>query len=191
MILGVADLDVAAERLRREHGLTSLPGGRHPTGTVNRVVPLEPPEYLELLAGGWVTELVAAGDRFVGWCVLPDDIDVDAARLGLAVEQSSVERPDGTTLTYRYAATGEDDGLPFLGVADEDPAERRARFRRMFEDAAHPSGAQRFASIEVAADERTVRDWFGDELPVRVVDGDPGVRAVAIAGARGELVLRP
>ena len=55
----------------------------------------------------------------------------------------------------------------------------------------HPARAARFASelepaigwIEVAGDAERLRGWLGEaELPVRVVDGSPGVRAVAIAG---------
>jgi hypothetical protein len=43
------DIDAAAERLRREHGLGPLPGGRLQGGVTNRIVPLEPPVFLELL----------------------------------------------------------------------------------------------------------------------------------------------
>src|SRR3990170_2594576 len=46
VIYGVVDVDATAERLRREHGLGSLPGGRHLGGTTNRLVPLEPPTFL-------------------------------------------------------------------------------------------------------------------------------------------------
>ncbi len=41
VVLAVSDLDEAAERLRRDHGLASVPGGVHPGwGTGNRIVPL-------------------------------------------------------------------------------------------------------------------------------------------------------
>jgi hypothetical protein len=62
VIYGTRDLDAAAERLRAEHGLGSVVGGRHGGGTVNRVVPLEPPLYLELLA---VADLSGAEARLV------------------------------------------------------------------------------------------------------------------------------
>ena len=191
VLLGVRDLEAAAERLRIEHGLHAVPGGRHPAGTSNWIVPLEPPQYLELIAGAWVEKYVVDGDRLVDWCVLPDDIEAVAARLGLEVNTGSVERPDGTTMTYRFAMTDAEDGLPFFGVADEEPDVRRARFQRMFEAAGHPSGARRFAWIEIGADSDQVREWLGDELPVRVVDGERGVRAVGIATDDGpELVIR-
>jgi hypothetical protein len=42
--------------------------------------------------------------------------------------------------------------------------------------------------IEVAGDEARLRDWLGGaELPVRVVPGDPAVRAIGI----GEREFRP
>jgi hypothetical protein len=49
----------------------------------------------------------------------------------------------------------------------------------------------RLTAVEVSADEHALRDWVGD-LPgsVRVVDGPPGVRAVAVAGAGGVEVIR-
>jgi hypothetical protein len=50
VIVAVADLDVAAAALEREHGLASVAGGRHPGhGTGNRIVPLGD-SYLELMA---------------------------------------------------------------------------------------------------------------------------------------------
>ena len=68
VIVVVDDLDAAAARLLDEHGLASLPGGRHEGhGTGNRIVPLGP-DYLELMAvvdadeavgsplGAWVAE---------------------------------------------------------------------------------------------------------------------------------------
>ncbi|MGZ8620620.1 MAG: VOC family protein, partial [Actinomycetota bacterium] len=50
VVYAVRDLEVAARRCLEEHGLVSIPGGRHPRwGTANRIVPLGQ-TYLELLA---------------------------------------------------------------------------------------------------------------------------------------------
>src|SRR5512142_3281084 len=50
VVLAVDDLDRAAARLEREHGLASYAGGRHARGgTANRIVPLGS-QYLELMA---------------------------------------------------------------------------------------------------------------------------------------------
>ena len=68
VIYGVTDIDAAAERLRCEHGLGSVPGGVHLGGTTNRVVPLAPPVFLELLGVG-DPALAEATDRVVGQTV--------------------------------------------------------------------------------------------------------------------------
>jgi hypothetical protein len=44
--------------------------------------------------------------------------------------------------------------------------------------------------VEVGGDAERLRDWLGgEELPIRVVDGVPGVRRVAITTSDGELVI--
>jgi Glyoxalase-like domain len=43
------DLDATAAAVRDLLGLGSVPGGVHPGGTYNIIVPLGPPAYLELL----------------------------------------------------------------------------------------------------------------------------------------------
>ena len=49
-VLAVADLDGAGERIFREHGLASVPGGVHPAwGTANRIIPMGA-DYLELIS---------------------------------------------------------------------------------------------------------------------------------------------
>jgi hypothetical protein len=56
--------------------------------------------------------------------------------------------------------------------------------------AGHGVRVDGIAWIEVAGDADRLDEWLGgDELPVRVVDGSPGIRAVAIATAGGELVI--
>jgi hypothetical protein len=50
VIWAVADLDEAGERFDHELGLRSFFGGVHPEGTANRIVPLRPPQYIELIA---------------------------------------------------------------------------------------------------------------------------------------------
>jgi hypothetical protein len=79
----------------------------------------------------------------------------------------------------------EDASLPFF-IAWDDPARHPA-----LEPVAHENQPNGIAWIEIAADETRLKEWLGpDDLPVTVVGGEPGVRAVAIATARGEIVLR-
>src|SRR3954452_7125244 len=97
-IWATSDLDVAAARFEREHGLTATGGGRHEgMGTHNRIVPLGE-GYLELLAVADAAEaarsaigravqrrIVAVGDGLLGWAVAVDDVTPHAERLGIGI----------------------------------------------------------------------------------------------------------
>src|SRR3954468_20490592 len=90
-IWATSDLDVAAARFEREHGLTAAGGGRHEgMGTHNRIVPVGG-GYLGVLAIADAGEAAASPlGRFVdaaiegwmGWAVVVDDVDAVAERLG-------------------------------------------------------------------------------------------------------------
>ena len=196
VVLGVRDLEAAATRLEDQHRLTAVPGGRHEAaGTHNRIVPLGD-AYLELLAvedeaavqtspfGRWVLERIAGADTWLGWCLRTDDLDGVCARLGL--EPMAMQRG---TLSWRIAGVQrvwEDPSLPFFIQWDvpDDQLPGRAGGPTSASDA-------RLSALEVAGDEATVRAWAGD-LPgsVRIVDGPPGILAVAVAGAAGVEVIR-
>ncbi len=201
VVLAVPDLDAAGTRILNELGLGSLPGGRHPGwGTGNRIVPLGH-DYVELLAvvdpleaesspiGRWISNVSRSGDRFVAWCVSTDDIEGVAERLGLAITRGSRSLPDGRSLTWRSAAfdlIADHPDLPFFiswdGPLELHPGRARAEHR------VEPNG---IAWIEVAGDHGRLHGWLGgDDVPVRVVGGQPGVRAIGIATAQGEIVLR-
>src|SRR5205085_10332696 len=115
VIRAVRDLDGAGARMLADHGLASVPGGRHVgMGTANRIVPLGD-VYLELIGvvdvdeaagsplGAWVSSATAAGDRWGGWVAATDDLESVAARHGLEVLDGSRERPDGLTVRWRMA----------------------------------------------------------------------------------------
>ena len=200
VILGVQDLDRAADRLREHYGLDSLEGGRHPGwGTANRIVPLGL-NYIELLGavdreeashsflGRRLLEQTQAGDRLIGWCVAPESVEAVASRLGLAVGTGRRERPDGTVLSWRSAgleAAMTQEFLPFFiswtvprelhpGLA---PAQHRIR----------PTG---LAWVELSGDPDRLAGWLGgEEAPVRWAQGPPGVRAAGIATEQGDIVL--
>jgi hypothetical protein len=201
VVLAVRDLDASAERLWRDHGLASLPGGRHPAwGTANRIVPLGP-DYVELLAvvdestalgsrlGRTIRELSAGGDRWFSVCLADDEIDDTARRLGIAVAPGSRSLPDGAVIRWRGAGIDEDRELsmPFF-IAWDGPQERHPGRMRV----EHRLPVTGIAWVEVAGDAERLDAWIGgDDLPFRVADGDPGVRAVAIGRAGGDpLVLR-
>jgi hypothetical protein len=203
VVLAVADLDASADRLLAEHGLASVPGGRHRAwGTGNRIVALGE-TYIELLAvvdeavadttdvGRFLRAFVADGDRWFAVCLADDDLDRTAARLGLHVVSGVRERPDGTTLRWRSCGFEDDPErvarLPFF-IDWDVPAGLHPG--RTADD--YVGSASGIARIEMGDDGRLV-DWLGDagrDLPIRMVDGRPGVRRVVLATTDGgELVL--
>jgi glyoxalase-like protein len=136
VVVAVRDLDAAAARLAAEHGLTALPGGRHPgAGTANRIVPLgdaylelmaivEPDEAATSLFGRLVAQRLERGEGVAAWCVRPDDLESAAAERGLELAAASRVRPDGVELRWRLAGVAEaiaDPSRPFLIAWDVPP----------------------------------------------------------------------
>ena len=201
VIVAVRDLETAAARLRAEHGLEALPGGRHPGhGTANMIVPLGP-DYLELMAvvdadeaaasalGRFVVEFVAAGpDRPMAVCLRTDDIAAVGSRLGLEPLAMTRTRPDGVTLAWHLAGLDGALGperLPFFIEWHVDPADHPGRGA-----ASHEQAVSGLAWVEVGADPETLSTRLGGaHVPLRVVDGPPGPQRVAVATPAGDLVI--
>jgi hypothetical protein len=188
VIYACADLAAAAARVEAELGVAAGGGGRHERiGTHNRIVPLGG-GYLELLAVADPAEaaasdlgravqarIAATGDGLMGWAVAVDAVEPVAARLGTAI--STIAR---SGLTARLTGVAEAMRAPYLpffiardpGVAD--PAGSRGV----------RGGAGGIAWVEVSGDAARLEAWLGGaSLPVRVVEGAPGVRAMG-AGER-------
>jgi hypothetical protein len=116
VIMGVSDPVRVAAALRERFGLGTIPGGLHPGGTRNWLIPLEPPQYLELL---YVAdrEVVATGpsagllardlttDPLFAWALRTDDIDAVGRRLNIAPMPGSVQNPDGSHARWRVVRT--------------------------------------------------------------------------------------
>ncbi|MGZ8580002.1 MAG: VOC family protein [Actinomycetota bacterium] len=199
VVLAVSDLDRAGERLRREHGLASVPGGVHPRwGTGNRIVPLGD-DYLELLAvvdleigrstapGRALLEMTSDGrDRWLSVCLLADDIESVAARTDLSVQPGSRLTPDGSELRWRGAGFDDDarePWLPFFIAWDVPSAMHPGRL-----PVRHDVEVTGIAGVHLVGDAARLRAWLGpegDPLPIDVVEGEPGVRAVALSVADG------
>jgi len=134
VLLAVRYLDAGAAWIRERHGLTALPGGRHPgAGTANLIVPLGD-DYLELIAivdpaeaaaSPLAARLAAApesGASLATWAVRVTDLDAVKQRLsdaGVATAgplPGSRRRPDGVLLEWRTlrVGTGEEPALPFF-----------------------------------------------------------------------------
>jgi hypothetical protein len=201
VVLGVTDLDATAARLFDELGLASIPGGRHVAwGTANRIIPLGD-DYIELLAvvdpnvasehdfGRFMQALTANGDHWFTICLADDDLDGTASRLGLDVVTGERERPDGSVVRWRSCGLEDPERaswMPFF--IDWDVPLSLHPGRAQVEHRVRPSG---LAWIAMGDDGRLV-DWLGaagDGLPIRIVDGEPGVHAVAVASSAGELLL--
>lgn len=191
------DLEEGAARLEQQHGLKFLPGGRHPGGTVNMVAPLEPPQYLELLAveevGDALTReietVLASGRTLLDWGIAVDDIEVVAKRLGRDTDAGSIAAADGSTSSWRFVEY-DDASLPFFIAYDGAPDACLRRWQERVREA----GNERFGGftfVEVGGDPEAMRAWLGDaDLPVRFAGGEPGLRGVGITGPKGEIVLR-
>ncbi len=135
VIWAVPAIAPAAEALRRDHGLITLPGGVHPAwGTRNAIVPLAG-AYLELVEVAdpeaprvgftrRVAEVAAAGGGLALWCARVDDIQREAAARGYAVVPGIRENADGTVLSWQVAgmpAACATPVLPFL-IQWDDPS---------------------------------------------------------------------
>jgi len=196
VVLLVRDVDTSAARLSEQFGLESCDGDTLTSGTRTRIVPLQLPQYIELLGvvrGGdtpltsWLaSRLAERGDHFAAWAVRADDIEREAARLN-----STPESGHGATLRWRTLRpdVADADHLPFFIEYDGDSAMEylRAQAQRV-NSPARPGG---FAWLEVATDSAALAAWLGpNELPIRIASGPRGVRAAAIDSPSGILQLR-
>ena len=203
VILATRDIDATSARLERDHGLSSLEGGRHAGhGTGNRIVPLGS-AYIEIMGivdeaeaaaspmGSWIREQTAHGDRIAALCLRTDapGFDATAERLALRPLSMSRDAPGGVTLSWRLAGLPEamaDPSHPFFIDWQVPPEHHPARG-----PAPHRVEPDGFAWVELAGDPEAIRGRLGGDVPgVRVVEASqPGVRAaVALAGG-GEIVL--
>jgi hypothetical protein len=186
VIYGTADLDVAQQRIEAVLGLEVLPGGHHVgQGSHNRIVPLGG-GYLELMAiddreeaatnpFGQVLLEVLEIEGLVAYAVQVDDIQAVAERLGTLL--FTVRRDTlGAYVTGVPEALREPTLPFFIGSNERGPRPG---------DAGDAGG---LTWVEVAGDGTRLRDWLGGaELPVRVVAGEPAVRAIGI----GDREFRP
>ncbi len=204
VILASADIHATSVRLERDHGLASLPGGRHEGhGTGNRIVPLGD-AYIEIMGvvdeaeaaaspmGAWLRDQTAAGDRLAALCLRTDGPGLGeiAGRLGLRPLLMSRDAPGGVTLSWRLAGLPEAMADPsrtfFIDwhiPGDQHPARGAAPHR------VEPAG---FAWVELAGDPAAIRDWLAADVPgVRITEAPaPGLRAAVALTPGGEIPLQ-
>lgn len=183
VIVATGDLDAAVARLEGEHGLRATGGGRHEgLGTHNRIIPLGG-GYLEILALADPAEaarsplgralaaaLARTGEGLMGWAVAVDDVLPIAERLGTPV--STIVRQGLSARLTGVLEAMATPFLPFFIARDEG-----------IEDPGASGGAGGIEWLELAGDPDRLDAWLrGTRLPVRMIEGEPAVRGVAING---------
>jgi catechol 2,3-dioxygenase-like lactoylglutathione lyase family enzyme len=181
VIYSTDDLDAAATRIEAELGLEVVAGGRHDGhGTHNRIVPLGG-GYLELLAiadpdeaatspigGALLARLAEAGDGLFAWAIAVDDVASVADRLGEAITEVTRQGLSARLVGVARAFGGT--ALPFFIERDEG-----------ISDPGAGGGAGGITWVELACDREALERRLGEsDLPVRVVDGPPGLHAMGI-----------
>jgi catechol 2,3-dioxygenase-like lactoylglutathione lyase family enzyme len=198
VIYAVADLPTAVARFSEEFGLQATGGGEHrELGTRNRIVPVGAGQYIELMAVAdeqpqhplamMLAGLVEDGDRWMGLCLRPENLDEVAGRLSIAVTPAERQNPDGEVLQWRLAgieAALGPERLPFF--IDWQGAEER--LDRENDEKAHADG---IAWVEYGGDPARIEEWtLGHDLRLRVVAGEPGPRAIAFKRGPDVVVVR-
>jgi hypothetical protein len=202
VIIASKDLDATAQNLRNKFGLVALPGGTHPTGTANRVVPLEAPQYIELLGigqeellrshqfGERLLHALQQGDSLFGWAVCPDDILAESARLGRPLVPGRLESEDGEVGHWHNIFPDIEDfeRLPFfIKYSNVDSDRRQAGYA----EANSPAQPGAISWLEVGDDREELTSWLGpNSLPLRFNTDPPGFYALAINSPSGEIVIR-
>jgi hypothetical protein len=196
------DLDGAIAEWRGR-GFTALPGGRHPRGSVNALIPFADGAYIEIIAFPepqedffWWRVLRKDGPGPIDLALLPEELDAalaqaDAAGLGYEPAQAGGrKRPDGETLVWRTARPGKTD-LPFF-CFDVTP-----RPLRVPAAPRHANGATGFGAISLAVADLSASTRRWEALTGRTattIGALPGLDATAATldlGATRLVLLAP
>ncbi len=200
VIYGVVDADAACDRLREQFGLGSVPGSEHLGGTTNRIVPLGPQCFLEILGigdtskadGAWLDATLQGTDRVLWWCLGVNDLDDTAERRGLPIRAGQARTSDADELVFRSAGMPQYP-LPFFLTLNGDPEVRARVNAARYEAAGHTCAPTGYTFVEVGDFAPVLDGWLGPDhgMPVRYEPGTgPGIHACGIATADGEIVLR-
>lgn len=196
----VADAAVAERDLRERFGLGCLRGMYHPpSGTRHHIVPLTPPQILEVLtiedrdaagrtdAGRSTLACAARGFGVFSWCTLVDDLEAVSDRLGIEIVDYTLAQPDGTLRGWRTVS-----GAPHLPFFIDYPnnGDRTGRLRAMYERAEHTSAPTTITSLTIRGSKDEHDAWLGpNDLPLRFVEGQTGIREARIATAFVEVTI--
>ena len=173
-------------------------------GVANLIVPLEPPQYLEILyvqdrrrfeqtGDQAFLDRLRAGGGLGAWACAPRDLPAIESALG---QQRDAADPgllaDGSLPPWSTVARpGDPLGYPFYIEYGAGADERLARWRQRLEEVGHRHPPSGIRSVEVSAsDPDDLNGWLAPavDLDIRVVAGAPSLRATILVGDR-EMVL--
>jgi hypothetical protein len=201
VVMLVPDAESATRELRDAHGIGAERGMYFPrAGTRHSFAPFEHPQGLELLtiedrdaaasgtdAGRSVLACEARGFGLFSWCVLVDDLDGVAERLGIDIFDYTLAQPDGTLRGWRSVSGPAN--LPFF-IDYPNNGDRPGRFRAAYERVGHTSAPIGFSELTISGSAAEHEEWLGPhDLPLRFVAGELGVVEARVATQRGEAVL--
>jgi len=156
VVLAVSNLEDASQALR-EAGFDVVPGGRHPVGTENALVPFADGTYIEVLgfrepnASHRWWPLLQRGGGVVDICGTSDDLADDVAAFRKAgipysdPRELGRVRHDGHQLRFAVANPTEDIGVINFLCQDHTPRSERVPAGRP-----HPNGAKGLQRVLVA-----------------------------------------
>ena len=211
--LGCRNVYEASHRLREETGLGHYDSGWFPaSGLANRIVPLGGDVYIEIEGvveaakvqegnptAVWFNESTLNGDVFIGWCARVDsrgELEALAQRLkSTVVENKGLKiRVDGKVLGGTCTPPTIEcwkAGVPnFFYFEDMSVHGSRQPLGPSLKPPVTPLGV---AWMELGGSEQQMSDWLGvkaSSLPLRFNGKAPGLYAVAVKSAAGEIVIR-
>lgn len=198
----VDDGETTREALARQEGLGSERGMYYDrAGTQHWNVPLCPPSYVEILEivnrqdaerGDVGPETLAAearGGGLFSWAVLVDDLEGVSERLGIAIDDYTLEQPDGTLRGWRTVSGP--CHLPFFIDYPNNPG-RPGRMAEMLSRVGHSNATSSVATLVIEGEEQAMNAWIGPHaIPMRFVPGDQGLLAAELATPHGLVTLPP
>ena len=169
IIIGVHDLDAAAQQFHYNLGLRPSGGGIHPIGgTANRIIVIGD-TYLELIAISQpeeaqesIRQRLAQGQGYLNFVLSSNDIEADSQALrqpGVAVlgpTPGSLRSADGRTRAWARVDIELPDlaqHYPFIIQHDSVGDERRQRLAGWSTPPEHPLGATKVHSVTLAVED--------------------------------------
>jgi hypothetical protein len=168
-------------------------------GVANAIVPLEPPQYLELLyihdeavfrarASSALIERMERGGGLEGWALRTWDLAAIEGKLG--PERDPIDPDyfaDGSQPPWRYLSKpGDPPGYPFYIEYAASPQHWLKSWRNRLREASHRVRPGGIEWIEVVGDEADLLEWIAParHLDIRIRAGRPAFRAAIRVGDR-------